>query len=298
MPLSALNQRTKHKPVTNFLALTMLASMMFTGQSFADDQFKDVTITSKKLTDTTFMFTGSGGNIGVSAGTDGILIIDDQFAPLAEKITASLNNIQPGVPKYIVNTHYHGDHTGGNAHFGEKGTILAHHNVLKRLAADSKTSKSALPVITYSDRISIHFNQDTLDILHLGPGHTDGDSVVHWQKANVIHMGDLYFKDRFPFIDLNGGGSVLGYRDNVATILDRIDDKTQIIPGHGDLANKTELLEFKHMLDNCINWMKSEKAQGKTLTQIKKMGVPEEYKQWSWNFITADKWIDTLYNDL
>lgn len=298
MPLSPLNQQTKRKPLANLLALTVLASMTLTGQSFADDKFKDVTITSKQLTDTTFMFTGSGGNIGVSAGTDGILIIDDQFAPLAEKITASLNNIQPGVPKYIVNTHYHGDHTGGNAHFGEKGTILAHHNVLKRLASDSNTPKSALPVITYTDSISIHFNQDTLDVIHLGPGHTDGDSVVHWQNANVIHMGDLYFKDRFPYIDLDGGGSVLGYRDNVAIILDIIDDKTQIIPGHGDLANKTELLKFKHMLDDSINWMKSEKTQGKTLAQMKKMGVPEEYKQWSWAFINGDKWIETLYKGL
>lgn len=298
MVLSALNKQVKRKSANKVLAFTLLASATLAGQSVANDKFKDVTITSKQLTETTFMFTGSGGNIGVSAGTDGILIIDDQFAPLAEKITASLNNIQPGMPKYIVNTHYHGDHTGGNAHFGEKGTILAHHNVLKRLASDNNTPASALPVITYTDSISIHFNQDTLDVLHLGPGHTDGDSVVHWQKANVIHMGDLYFKDRFPYIDLDGGGSVLGYRDNVAIILDRIDDKTQIIPGHGDLANKTELLEFKHMLDNCINWMRSKKAQGNTLAQIKKMGVPKEYKQWSWVFINGDKWIETLYNDL
>lgn len=277
----------------------ILVSSTLANSSYADDdRFKDVTIKAQQLTDTTYMFVGSGGNIGVSAGSDGILIIDDQFAPLADKISASLNKIQSGVPKYIVNTHYHGDHTGGNAHFGAKGTILAHHNVLKRLASDDKTPASALPVITYSDHISIHFNQDTLEVLHLGPGHTDGDSVVYWQNNNVIHMGDLFFKDRFPYIDLKGGGSVIGYRDNVGKIVMKINDNTQVIPGHGDLATKSELLKFKHMLDDSINWMKANINEGKTLEQIKAAGVPDKYKDWSWAFINADKWIETLYQDL
>lgn len=273
------------------LALTQTAAM-------ADDKFNDVTIKSKKLDNNTYMFVGAGGNIGVSAGSDGILIIDDQYAPLADKITAALNQIQPGAPKYIVNTHYHADHTGGNAHFGEQGTILAHHNVLKRLQAQNKIASSALPVITYGDNISIHFNQDTLEIIHLGPGHTDGDSVVIWQKANIIHMGDLYFKDRFPYIDLDAGGSVTGYRENVSLILDRLDNKTKVIPGHGDLADKNALFKFKHMLDDSINWMRGEIELGHDLASIKKQGVPEKYADWSWEFISADKWIETLYQDL
>ncbi|QIR14463.1 MBL fold metallo-hydrolase [Shewanella aestuarii] len=284
---------------TSTICGLVLISSTLANVSYADeDRFKNVEINAQQLTDTTYMFIGSGGNIGVSAGSDGILIIDDQFAPLADKISASLNKIQSGVPKYIVNTHYHGDHTGGNAHFGANGTILAHHNVLKRLASDDKTPASALPVITYSDHISIHFNQDTLEVLHLGPGHTDGDSVVYWQKNNVIHMGDLFFKDRFPYIDLKGGGSVIGYRDNVGKIVMKIDDNTQIIPGHGDLATKSELLKFKHMLDDSINWMKANINEGKSLEQIKAAGVPDKYKDWSWAFINADKWIDTLYQDL
>jgi cyclase len=273
------------------LALTQTAAM-------ADDKFNDVTIKSKKLDNNTYMFIGAGGNIGVSAGSDGILIIDDQYAPLADKITAALNQIQPGAPKYIVNTHYHADHTGGNAHFGEQGTILAHHNVLKRLQAQNKIASSALPVITYGDNISIHFNQDTLEIIHLGPGHTDGDSVVIWQKANIIHMGDLYFKDRFPYIDLDAGGSVTGYRENVSLILDRLDNKTKVIPGHGDLADKNALFKFKHMLDDSINWMRGEIELVHDLASIKKQGVPEKYADWSWEFISADKWIETLYQDL
>ncbi|MCW3173666.1 MBL fold metallo-hydrolase [Shewanella subflava] len=288
----------KNKRFKKISTCAFIAAMSLAGQSVANDKFKDVKITSTQLTGSTYMFVGSGGNIGVSAGSDGLLIIDDQFAPLADKITASLNNIQPGTPKYIVNTHYHGDHTGGNAHFGQKGTIVAHHNVLKRLSSDSNTPSSALPVITFSDHISIHFNQDTLDVFHLGPGHTDGDSVVRWEKANVIHMGDLFFKDRFPYIDLNGGGSVVGYRDNVASVIAKIDKNTQIIPGHGDLANKDDLLKFKHMLDDSINWMRAKKAHGHSLEDIKKMGVPEEYKTWSWAFINQDKWIETLYQGL
>ena len=287
---------TFQRHIIGLSALAMLA--LAQTSAIADDKFSDVVIKSKKLDNNTYMFIGAGGNIAVSAGDDGILIVDDQFAPLADKITAALNDIQPGLPKYIVNTHYHGDHTGGNAHFGQTGSILAHHNVLKRLKADSSTPASALPVITYEDNISIHFNQDTLEVIHLGPGHTDGDSVVMWQKANIIHMGDLYFKDRFPYIDLAAGGSVTGYRENVSLILDRLDNKTKVIPGHGALADKNALLKFKHMLDDSINWMRGEIEMGHDLATITKQGVPAKYANWAWEFISADKWIETLYQDL
>ncbi|MFC3185354.1 MBL fold metallo-hydrolase [Shewanella intestini] len=272
-----------------------------------DDRFKGVKITSQKLTDNVYLFTGSGGNIGVSSGEDGVLIIDDQFAPLADKISAQLDAVHQqspnagttsSKPKYVVNTHYHGDHTGGNSHFGHAGTILAHHNVLKRLSANSDIPKQALPVITYGDSINIRFNNDTLHVIHLGPGHTDGDSVVHWQDSNVIHMGDLYFKDRFPYVDLKGGGSVIGYRDNIDTILHTLADDIKIIPGHGDLATKSELRAFKHMLDDNINWMQQQLAQNKSLEEIHAAGVPQQYKDWGWRFITEKKWIDTLYQDL
>ncbi|WP_394131079.1 MBL fold metallo-hydrolase [Shewanella maritima] len=267
-----------------------------------DDRFKDVKISSTKLTETVYLFTGSGGNIGVSSGEDGVLIIDDQFAPLADKISAQLASIHKhpssSQPKYIVNTHYHGDHTGGNAHFGQRGTILAHHNVLKRLSSNDKLSKSALPVVTYDEGIHIHFNNDTLKVIHLGPGHTDGDSVVHWQNSNVIHMGDLYFKDRFPYVDLKGGGSVIGYRDNIAEVLRVLPDDIQIIPGHGDLATKSDLRKFKHMLDDSINWMNEHIREEKSIETIQAAGMPEKYKDWGWRFITEKKWIDTLYQDL
>ncbi|CAM4142180.1 MBL fold metallo-hydrolase [Shewanella aquimarina] len=264
----------------------------------ADDKFAEVEITATKLTEQVYMLSGAGGNIGVSAGEDGLLIIDDQFAPLADKISAALANIQPGKPKYIVNTHYHGDHTGGNSIFGQQGIIFAHDNVLKRLASDEDYSKQALPSITYDQGIKIHFNDDTLSLMYLPAGHTDGDSVIFWRDAPVVHMGDLFFKDRFPFIDLKAGGSVGGFRDNVATLLAKIDDEAKIIPGHGGLANKQDLIKFKQMLDTSIDWMNTQLKSGKSLGAIKQQGLPEALKQWEWQFISQETWIETLYNGL
>lgn len=279
------------------LSASLLLSICFQSNA-ADDRFANVEIKAQKLTETTYMFAGAGGNIGVSAGEDGILIIDDQFAPLANKIEAALADIQPGMPKFIINTHYHGDHTGSNAHFGKHGTIMAHHNVLKRLSNNEKSTASALPVITYEQGISVHFNQDTLQIIHMGPGHTDGDSIVLWKQTPLVHMGDLFFKDRFPYIDLKGGGSVTGYRDNVAKALAMMSAQTQIIPGHGSLANKQDLQRFKAMLDESIEWMQSIQKQGISLEQAKQQGVPTKWKDWSWRFISEDRWIETLYQGL
>jgi glyoxylase-like metal-dependent hydrolase (beta-lactamase superfamily II) len=277
------------------LCSSLLTLLLTLDAQAQEDRFAKVQITQSQLAPNVYVFMGAGGNIGVSSGDDGLLIIDDQFAPLADKISEALNTLQPGMPKYVINTHFHGDHTGGNSHFGEQGTIVAHHNVLARLSEDKSLSKTALPVITFDKGLSVHFNNDTLEVKHLGPGHTDGDSIVIWKTANVIHMGDLFFKDKFPFIDLDHGGSILGYRDNVSAALALINDKTQVIPGHGEMATKNDLLKFKHMLDDSINWMRKEISLGKSLAQIKKQGVPKKWKQWGWEFISEDKWINTLH---
>ncbi|ACA86111.1 MBL fold metallo-hydrolase [Shewanella woodyi] len=281
------------------LLLSVSLSYLLTTSAFAnDDRFKDVEITPQQLTETSYMFTGSGGNIGVSAGSDGILIIDNQFAPLADKISAALSKIQTGKPKYVVNTHYHGDHTGGNNLFGIDGVILAHHNVLSRLSGNTSYTPEGLPSITYHEGINIHFNGENLQLLHMGPGHTDGDSIVLWQDKSVLHMGDLFFKDRFPYIDLNAGGSVKGYRNNVAAMIRKIDDETKVIPGHGSLATRNDLIRFKHMLDASINWMESKLQAQQTLDEIQAEGMPEKWQAWEWRFISEKKWIDTLYNGL
>ena len=265
----------------------------------AQDRFADVEVKATAIKGSVHMLTGAGGNIGVSAGEDGVLIIDDQFAPLAEKIAAQLGELGSDKPKYAINTHYHGDHTGSNAFFhSHKGaTILAHENVRVRLANDEKIKPEALPTITYEDGIKIYFNGETLHVMHLAVGHTDGDSVVWFEQPNVMHTGDLFFNGRFPYIDQGAGGNVEGYMDSVKQLLAKIDDETVIIPGHGDISNKQEYSAFLAMISETFDYVKTLKQDGKTLDEIKAMGLDDKWADWSWNFINEEKWIATLYND-
>jgi glyoxylase-like metal-dependent hydrolase (beta-lactamase superfamily II) len=265
----------------------------------AQDRFADVEVKATAIKGSVHMLTGAGGNIGVSAGEDGVLIIDDQFAPLAEKIAAQLGELGSDKPKYVINTHYHGDHTGSNAFFhSHKGaTILAHENVRVRLANDEKIKPEALPTITYEDGIKIYFNGETLHVLHLAVGHTDGDSVVWFEQPNVMHTGDLFFNGRFPYIDQGAGGNVEGYMDSVKQLLAKIDDETVIIPGHGDISNKQEYSAFLAMISETFSYVKALKQDGKTLDEVKSMGLDDKWADWSWNFINEEKWITTLYTD-
>ena len=265
----------------------------------AQDRFADVEVKATAIKGSVHMLTGAGGNIGVSAGEDGVLIIDDQFAPLAEKIAAQLGALGSDKPKYVINTHYHGDHTGSNAFFhSHKGaTILAHENVRVRLANDEKIKPEALPTITYEDGIKIYFNGETLHVMHLAVGHTDGDSVVWFEQPNVMHTGDLFFNGRFPYIDQGAGGNVEGYMDSVKQLLAKIDDETVIIPGHGDISNKQEYSAFLAMISETFNYVKALKQDGKTLDEVKAMGLDDKWADWSWNFINEEKWITTLYTD-
>lgn len=265
----------------------------------AQDRFADVEVKATAIKGSVHMLTGAGGNIGVSAGEDGVLIIDDQFAPLAEKIAAQLGALGSDKPKYVINTHYHGDHTGSNAFFhSHKGaTILAHENVRVRLANDEKVKPEALPTITYEDGIKIYFNGETLHVMHLAVGHTDGDSVVWFEQPNVMHTGDLFFNGRFPYIDQGAGGNVEGYMDSVKQLLAKIDDETVIIPGHGDISNKQEYSAFLAMISETFSYVKALKQDGKTLDEVKAMGLDDKWADWSWNFINEEKWITTLYTD-
>jgi len=265
----------------------------------AQDRFADVEVKATAIKGSVHMLTGAGGNIGVSAGEDGVLIIDDQFAPLAEKIAAQLGELGSDKPKYVINTHYHGDHTGSNAFFhSHKGaTILAHENVRVRLANDEKIKPEALPTITYEDGIKIYFNGETLHVMHLAVGHTDGDSVVWFEQPNVMHTGDLFFNGRFPYIDQGAGGNVEGYMDSVKQLLAKIDDETVIIPGHGDISNKQEYSAFLAMISETFSYVKALKQDGKTLDEVKSMGLDDKWADWSWNFINEEKWITTLYTD-
>src|SRR6185436_8830911 len=227
-----------------FTALIFVASTGFAQRDFANVEIKTLPV-AKNI----YMLEGAGGNIGVSIGPDGNLMVDDQFAPLAPKIDAALQKLNPGKLRFLLNTHHHGDHTGGNAVFGAKeATIIAQSNVRRRLAGDANSKKEALPVITFDHSASVHFNGEEIKLLHHGPGHTDGDSIIHFTGANVVHMGDQFFNGGFPFIDLNSGGSVAGYIKTVATVLEKIPPDAKIIPGHGKLATVEDLKAFHAML--------------------------------------------------
>jgi cyclase len=238
-----------------------------------------------------------GGNIGVSAGPEGILIIDDQYAPLAEKIAAAIDNISNTKIKYIVNTHYHGDHTGSNAYFKEVegSTIFAHDNVRKRLAEKEEHTHAELPVVTFQQGVTFHFNGDTINVMHMPAGHTDSDSVVWFEEANVLHPGDLFFEGRFPYIDIDGGGTVTGYINNVTKLIGMLKNDTKIIPGHGKLATKVDYQKALDMLVDTAATVKSMKAKGISLDDAVKQGLGEKYTSWAWNFITEKKWVTTLY---
>jgi glyoxylase-like metal-dependent hydrolase (beta-lactamase superfamily II) len=279
-----------------FASLSILAS--FCLSTLAQGRFDNVQIKTTHVAGTVYMLEGAGGNIGVSVGEDGILIVDNQFAPLAEKIEAAVRKLNPGKIRYVLNTHWHGDHTGGNGHFGKLGTIVSHDEVLTRMADKTGIEKSALPFITYSDTLSIRMNGENVYMWHRGPGHTDGDSLVEFRSANVIHMGDQFFNGRFPYIDLGSGGSVQGYLDTVSMVLNRVRDDAVIIPGHGALATKDDLRDFHTMLQTITEQAKTAIKEGKSWEDLKSDGVPIQYKSWGEGFINESRFLEICYNSL
>jgi glyoxylase-like metal-dependent hydrolase (beta-lactamase superfamily II) len=260
--------------------------------------FADVQIKSTHVAGNVYMLEGAGGNIGVSVGPDGLLIVDDQFAPLAAKIEAALRQLDKGPLKFVLNTHWHGDHTGGNAHFGRQAPIIAHTNVRKRLADQAGTVREALPVITFDASLSVHFNGEEIRVLHLPPGHTDGDSVIHFTQSGVVHMGDQFFNGRFPFIDLNSGGDVAGYVRNVEEVLKKLPDGVKIIPGHGPLASRSDLERFHGMLLETTGFVRQAIADGRSLEQLKAAGLPDKWREWGSGFINTDRWLEITYQGL
>jgi len=268
--------------------------------------FSKVEIKVSKVAGTVYMLQGQGGNIGVSVGDDGIVIVDDQFAPLAPKIRAALKSITDKPIKFILNTHYHGDHTGGNAEFSKDGPIIAHENVRKRLQAGSTAAgrttppapREALPVITFNDRATIHINGEDIRAIHMPHGHTDGDAVIWFTQSNVVHMGDDFFNGTFPFVDIDNGGTVRGLSMNLEAIIAQIRDDTKVIPGHGPLGDKATLRTFAEMIRNTSAAVDAAMRSGKTLDQIKQQKVLDPWAKWASSFITVDRWAETLYRDL
>ncbi len=264
----------------------------------AQQDFSTVEVKAVHVSGNVYMLTGSGGNIGVSAGPDGVLIVDDQFAPLAGKIAGALKELNPGPLKFVLNTHHHGDHTGGNAHFGRQAHIVAHTNVRKRMGGKPGDRRAELPVITFDDSLSLHFNGEEIRMVHVPPAHTDGDSIIQFTGANVWHFGDTFFSGRFPNIDLGGGGDVRGYIRNVEEALKKVPADARLIPGHGPLSTVKELREFHTMLVETSGVVERAMAAGKTLKEIQAEGLPEKWKSWAVPTITTARWLEILYQGL
>ncbi len=281
------------------LGLALLSPVVARAQ---DQDFSKVEIKVVPAAGKVSMLQGAGGNIGVSVGADGVLIVDDQYAPLADKIRAALEGLSKGELKFILNTHWYGDHVGGNESFGTEATIFAQTNVRKRMSVEQTvfgnkvppSPAKALPVVTFDDALSIHFNGEEIQAIHFPNGHTDGDLVIFFTGSNVVHMGDEFFNGMFPFVDLGSGGSVEGLIRNLGKVLDRLPADVKVIPGHGPLATKEDLAKFRDMLVATSRFVHEQQAAGKTKEQIKAAGFPEEWTSWGGGFIKPDFWIDTI----
>ena len=272
----------------------------------AQPDFSTVNITATPVAGPIHMLEGLGGNIGVSAGEDGILIVDDQFAPLVGKIRAALKTINPGPLKFVLNTHWHTDHTGGNEAFGPEAPIIAHANVRRRLATAQHllgreipaSPKAAWPVVTFDQSVSIHFNGEEIQVIHFPRSHTDGDSIIFFTGSNVVHMGDIFFAGRFPFVDLASGGDVPGLIDTVAAVIDRVPEDVKIIPGHGPLSTLEDLKAYHRMLTVTLSLVRERRAAGQSLEECQAAGLPEAWKEWGAGFIPTERWIQILYESL
>ena len=260
------------------------------------DRFAEVVITAQHVDGTVHMLQGAGGNIGVSVGADGTLIIDDQYAPLADRIIAALKDLGGDRPKLILNTHYHGDHAGSNPQMGTTGTIISHDNVRVRLLGQDDFARTGLPLVTFDDELKVHFNGEEIQLIHLPSGHTDGDSVVWFKSANVIHMGDHFFNGFYPYIDIGSGGSVDGFIANVERVLGMIPDDIKVIPGHGALSDKAGLADAVRVIKASSSTVRSALAAGTSAEDIAAQ-LDADYPSWGKGFISASSWIQILQAD-
>ena len=293
------------------VALASFCAVGVGAASWAQEpDFDQIEIETIPVTEDVYMLVGEGGNIGVSTGDDGVFLVDDQFAPLTEKIQSAISSISSEPIRFLVNTHWHFDHTGGNENFGEAGVVIvAHDEVYTRMSTDQfiealqrdvpASPPAALPVITFSDEATFHLNGDTIEVTHIDPAHTDGDSIVHFVESDVIHAGDVYFNGLYPFIDTSSGGSITGMISAAEKVLSLAGETTQIIPGHGPLSNREELEAYREMLVTVRVRAESAIAKGLTLEQFIASKPTAEYdEQWGNGFLTPEQFLTIVYQDL
>jgi glyoxylase-like metal-dependent hydrolase (beta-lactamase superfamily II) len=282
-----------------------LLVVLVTAQNFDTVQVRTI-----KAGEGVYMLQGLGGNIGVSSGPDGVILVDDQYAPLTEKIRAALAGLNPGPIRFILNTHWHFDHTGGNENFGKGGVVIvAHENVRRRMSAEQfmtsfpqvvpASPSGALPVVTFTDAVTFYYNGDSISAFHVPPAHTDGDVIVWFRHANVIHMGDTFFNGRYPLVDLASGGSSDGFIVAADRVLALSDANTKIIPGHGPLGDRVALQAFRTMMMTVQGRIKQAIAAGRTLDQVKAAKPTADFDAvWGNGRITPALFVEILYQDL
>ncbi|MEE9130388.1 MAG: MBL fold metallo-hydrolase [Phycisphaerales bacterium] len=276
----------------------------------AQGRFDDVQIKTVKVSENVYMLVGSGGNIGLSIGEDGAFMIDDQFAPLTDKILAAVRTLTDQPVRFLVNTHWHGDHVGGNENMGKAGAIIvAHENVRKSMSTEHfmeafnrslpASPEAALPVVTFTDAMNFHWNGDDVHVFHVEPAHTDGDSIIHFRHANVLHTGDTFFNGMYPYIDVSSGGSIDGVIAAADTALKLCNDKTKIIPGHGELADADDLRAYREVLQAVRDRVRSLVDAGKTREEVIAAKPSAEFDaDWGAGFMRPDVWIGIVYDGM
>ncbi|HZW95016.1 MAG TPA: MBL fold metallo-hydrolase [Candidatus Eremiobacteraceae bacterium] len=290
------------------LAVCLFVKVLSTAQ---DEDFSKVQMKVSKVAGNVYMLQGAGGNIGASVGEDGIVIVDDQYAPLAEKIQAALKGITDKPVRFIINTHYHGDHTGGNAYFQKQAPIIAQDNVRKRLESgggggtggsvhfDMKPAPhEALPILTFDHDVTVHLNGEDIRALYFPAGHTDGDSIIFFPHSNVVHMGDDFVTYGFPFIDVESGGSINGMIDAVAQVIAQLPADVKVIPGHGPVSSLDNVRDYETMLKETRDVVQQALKEGETLEQMKQAKLLAPWKKYDGDFITEDAFLETLCNSL
>jgi glyoxylase-like metal-dependent hydrolase (beta-lactamase superfamily II) len=282
--------------------------VLYTSITVAQQQdFSKVDVGAQFVAGNVHMLTGAGGNIGLSVGPDGVLVVDDQYAPLVPRIRAAIATVTRQPVRYVLNTHWHPDHVGGNAEFSKDATLVAHDNVRQRLAEGHPdilgrtvppAQAEALPVITFDRSLTFHFNGEPIRALHFPRGHTDGDVIVFFPKSNVVHMGDTFVTYGLPFVDVASGGSLLGMVEGVEQAMAAVPDDVKVIPGHGPVSSKADVLAFVAMLRDCVQLVEQAMKNGQTLQQMQEAGVLARYDHLGRGFIKTASFVEMIYNEL
>jgi cyclase len=293
------------------LVLILAALAAPTPAPAQQSRLSELEFTTTDLGDGLYMVNARfGGNIGLSVGPDATFLIDDQYAPLTPKLEAAIATITDRPVRFVVNTHWHGDHTGGNENLGKAGAVIVAHDNVRRRMSTAQISEAygdttpasphpALPVLTFADAVTFHLNGHEVAVTHHPAGHTDGDAVVRFREANVVHMGDLFFNGTYPFIDLESGGSAAGVLRAVDSVLADVDDATRIIPGHGALATRADLVAYRDMLTGTIEAVRSLVAQGKSREEVVAAKPTASWDAtWGGGFMKPDAYAGSLYDSL